>query len=343
MRPNATENACRRASRLLDRGIANTDEERTDMNCEKENEVKTNLFLYLVIATLLFGCQSRETASIDQSAPPPTATDTAVSTTASYDLQFIDTMKRHHQTAVHMAQMAQGKASDAKVKEFARKAVADQTSEIQQLEQWRNQWFPNAPDAHSTQLAGANSMNMDMAHMQNMTGHAFDMMFVDMMIPHHQGAIEMSREALQRSQRQEINSFAQQVIEKQQKEIAELQAWKKSMAMPKSSASNALPDYEPLSAYVNVVKRVESSKVCMVTERVFPADQIPVKVGGKTYFGCCDMCKTQLAENSAKRSAIDPVSKRSVDKADAVIGEDKRGRVYYFENERNLREFTPPV
>lgn len=89
------------------------------------------------------------------------------------------------------------------------------------------------------------------------------------------------------------------------------------------------------------LKRVETKKVCMVNNQVFEKDQIPVAVGGKTYYGCCEMCKTALAEDEAKRTAIDPVSKRKVDKAVAVIGSDKQGRVYYFENETNLRAFTP--
>jgi YHS domain-containing protein len=90
------------------------------------------------------------------------------------------------------------------------------------------------------------------------------------------------------------------------------------------------------------VTRVEAKKVCMINEKVFVDDQIAVPVNGKTYYGCCAMCKTALAEDASKRTATDPVSGKTVDKADAVIGADSIGRVYYFESEANLRAFRPP-
>lgn len=191
----------------------------------------------IALFLLAVACGSPETQSTETAQQTTNATTTAASTTAptsaEYDLQFIDTMTRHHQMAVMMGETAVQKASDAKVKELGRKVVADQKKEIEQLAAWRRQWYANAADAHSMQLPGASSMNMDMSHMQTSSGHDFDMMFVDNMIPHHKGAIEMSRDALQKAQRQELKDFAQQTIDKQEKEIAELEAWKKSMGMKK--------------------------------------------------------------------------------------------------------------
>lgn len=188
--------------------------------------------LTLLTVLVLAACQSRETTTTTTGETTTTAASTS-SESVPYDLQFIDTMTRHHQMAIQMSEMAKDKASDPKVKEFARKIIEDQSMEIKQLEAWREQWFKNAAAAHAMQLAGAASMNMDMSHMQTMSGHQFDMMFFDMMIPHHRGAIEMSREALQKSQRPELKAFAQETIAKQEKEIAELGAWKKSMGTMK--------------------------------------------------------------------------------------------------------------
>lgn len=103
----------------------------------------------------------------------------------------------------------------------------------------------------------------------------------------------------------------------------------------------AAPPYQPFAQMF--VTRVEPKKVCMINEKVFVDDQIPVMVGEKTYYGCCAMCKTALAEDATKRTAVDPVSGKMVDKADAVIGTDVQGRVYYFQSEANLRAFRPPV
>ena len=110
-----------------------------------------------------------------------------------------------------------------------------------------------------------------------------------------------------------------------------------------ASSSASLTSIDPLNVLAIGVRRVEPNKVCMVNERYMADDQIPVNVGGKTYYGCCAMCETALEQDASKRTAIDPVSKRPVDKAGAVIGADEKGRVYYFENERNLHAFTPPA
>lgn len=84
---------------------------------------------------------------------------------------------------------------------------------------------------------------------------------------------------------------------------------------------------------------VPNQKVCMVTNMVFPRDQIPVKQGNKTYYGCCENCKKTLAEDASSRTAIDPVSGKSVDKATAVIAARADGSVVYFQNKKNFEKF----
>lgn len=84
------------------------------------------------------------------------------------------------------------------------------------------------------------------------------------------------------------------------------------------------------------LSRVEPKTVCMVNEQAMGKDQIPVQVEGKTYYGCCEMCKESLAKNADKRTAIDPVSGKAVDKATAVIAAQQDGRVFYFESEATL-------
>jgi YHS domain-containing protein len=86
--------------------------------------------------------------------------------------------------------------------------------------------------------------------------------------------------------------------------------------------------------------RVEAKRVCMVNDTVFPKDQIPVEVAGKTYFGCCAMCKDRLARDASAREANDPVTGKKVDKATAVIGATTDGKVYYFESETSLARFA---
>lgn len=97
----------------------------------------------------------------------------------------------------------------------------------------------------------------------------------------------------------------------------------------------------PAFAQDGTLKTVEAQYVCMVNNTVFDKPQIAVEVDGKTYYGCCPMCKERLAKDASARMAIDPVSAKEVDKASAIIGSSVDGKVYYFENEANLRQFKP--
>jgi YHS domain-containing protein len=90
----------------------------------------------------------------------------------------------------------------------------------------------------------------------------------------------------------------------------------------------------------NSLKRVEAQYVCMINNKFLDKPQIPVTVGGKTYYGCCPMCKAKLEKSAAARTAVDPVSGKQVDKASAVIGAAPDGTVHYFESEANLSAFS---
>ncbi|MBA3440693.1 MAG: DUF305 domain-containing protein [Pyrinomonadaceae bacterium] len=147
---------------------------------------------------------------------------------APYDLQFIDTMTAHHQGAIDMARMAETKAQHAELKTFASRIIEDQQREIGQMKTWRGSWYAGRPQAMNMEMPGMmDSMHgMDMVKMQAATGNDFDFMFLDMMTPHHAGATEMAREALRRAEHPEIKRLAQQIIDAQEKEIAQMNKWK---------------------------------------------------------------------------------------------------------------------
>lgn len=56
-------------------------------------------------------------------------------------------------------------------------------------------------------------------------GDAFDKAFIELMIPHHQGAVDMANLALQHAGHQELKDLAQAIIEAQNEEIAQMHAW----------------------------------------------------------------------------------------------------------------------
>jgi len=86
-------------------------------------------------------------------------------------------------------------------------------------------------------------------------------------------------------------------------------------------------------------KIVPNKQVCMVTNMHFSKPQIPVEQANKTYYGCCENCKATIQKDAASRTAIDPQSKKPVDKATAIIAANGTGDVLYFENKSNFEKY----
>lgn len=84
----------------------------------------------------------------------------------------------------------------------------------------------------------------------------------------------------------------------------------------------------------------QRDRVCMVQDTVMNKPAVPVEHDGKTYYGCCNMCKGTIESDPERYTrATDPVSGKVVDKATAElasVGE----VVYYFESAANREQFA---
>ncbi len=146
---------------------------------------------------------------------------------APYDLQFIDTMTAHHQGAIEMAKMVDGRTQRTELRAFAQKIIADQNKEIEQMKEWREKWFKGAPRAVNMEMPGMmDSMKMDMSKLSNAKDKEFDLAFIEMMIPHHAGATTMAKEAQTKAEHTEIKTLAGNIIKEQEAEIKQMNVWK---------------------------------------------------------------------------------------------------------------------
>ena len=75
------------------------------------------------------------------------------------------------------------------------------------------------------------SMNQMMGSMDNKSGYDFDEAFIDAMIVHHEGAIQMAQQAEHRAQHQEIKDLSKNIISAQTSEIEQMKQWKKAWMM----------------------------------------------------------------------------------------------------------------
>jgi uncharacterized protein (DUF305 family) len=90
-----------------------------------------------------------------------------------------------------------------------------------------------APNAPTTEPSGKQDMMQGgMNHSMSMDlGPAdanYDLRFIDGMTPHHQGAVDMAKEAISKSKRPEIKKLAQDIIAAQNIEIKELKQWRQA-------------------------------------------------------------------------------------------------------------------
>lgn len=155
----------------------------------------------------------------------------------NFDLRFIDGMIPHHQGAVKMAQEALTKSQRPEIKQLAQQIIDAQEKEIAELQSWRKSWYPNqseTPVMYDAQMGHMMPMSQEMrdSMMMNVALGAaddqFDLRFINAMIPHHQGAVEMANQALQNSDRPEIKTLAQNIISSQQQEISQMEQWRKA-------------------------------------------------------------------------------------------------------------------
>jgi uncharacterized protein (DUF305 family)/predicted small secreted protein len=59
-----------------------------------------------------------------------------------FDKAFIGAMIPHHQSAIEMANVAEENTNNPRIRELAKNIVSAQQREIGQMEQWRNEWYP---------------------------------------------------------------------------------------------------------------------------------------------------------------------------------------------------------
>lgn len=139
------------------------------------------------------------------------------------DNDFAALMKAHHLGAIEMAQAEVAGGTDPEIKAMAQKMMDDQQREVAE--------FNTFLSGHTAHGGGDAFFKEAMKHMDNMKmdmdhSGSVDKQFVQMMIPHHQSAIDMAQAYLKAgAHEQKLKKMAENIIRTQQEEIKRLQAW----------------------------------------------------------------------------------------------------------------------
>lgn len=213
--------------------------------------MKRNLSLSalgVAAAVALAGCGS-STESITPADEPSistqettTSTDAGTEVSAEHndaDVLFAQMMIPHHQQAVEMSDMMLAKDNiSPEITELATQIKDAQGPEINTMTSWLEEWdAPAMPeggmegyDMGSMDGAdGMGSMNgmMDddqMAELDAAEGDDATRIFLESMIEHHNGAVDMAEEEIDNGENPEAIALAETIVETQQAEIQEMEA-----------------------------------------------------------------------------------------------------------------------
>ena len=147
------------------------------------------------------------------------------------DHDFAMMMKSHHQAAVDMAQAELESGKNEELKKMAQKIIDAQKKEISELDSFLDKhknpeknYDPAMKDEGFSKVMNQNmTMMMDMPKMDHKS--TTDEHFVQMMIPHHQGAVQMAEGFVQFGKDPVLISIAKKMIADQKMEIEQFKKW----------------------------------------------------------------------------------------------------------------------
>ncbi|WP_010204905.1 DUF305 domain-containing protein [Salinibacterium sp. PAMC 21357] len=168
----------------------------------------------------LTGCTTSMTDSTQN--PDSSATESVtVADANSSDVMFTTMMIPHHEQAVEMADMVLMKEGiDQRVLTLARDVKAAQAPEIALMNSWLNDWGVEVDSGMAGMDQGDGMMSdSDMTDLESASGVEASRLFLEQMILHHEGAIDMALLEVEAGQNSAAVELAQQVIDAQTGEI----------------------------------------------------------------------------------------------------------------------------
>ena len=167
------------------------------------------------------------TARAASSVPPSTAPGSGDHVDA--DVMFAVMMVPHHLQALEMADLVPSRSTDPEVLALARQVKAAQQPEIEEMTSWLGAWGASPEIGHEEDHDGHEGSDGVMTADQvrelgTLTGPAFDRRWLELMIRHHEGAVDMAEEVVRSGRHAPTRRLATGIIGSQQAEVARMRA-----------------------------------------------------------------------------------------------------------------------
>jgi uncharacterized protein (DUF305 family) len=167
----------------------------------------------------------------------------------SVDAGFARDMSRHHLQAVEMANLAAGRSTDPEVLLLAFDIASTQTNQAGRMQGWLTLWglpltsgdtmgwmddaamsghdmsghdMPSSGSADGAVMPGM-ATEAELAQLRSLSGTPFDVMFLQLMIRHHQGGLEMAQYGQQHAGEAVVRGLARSIAETQTAETTTME------------------------------------------------------------------------------------------------------------------------
>jgi uncharacterized protein (DUF305 family) len=155
---------------------------------------------------------------------------------SAVDIGFARDMATHHQQAVTMAAYVRDTSTDPEIVTLAYDIESSQTAQMGEMTGWLDTWNLTRYDANPMRWMGAahashvvNGLMPGMATPAQMTrlmslhGKALDVLFLQLMIHHHQGGLPMAQLAEQNASESYVRTLAGHIAAGQSAEIVTME------------------------------------------------------------------------------------------------------------------------
>ena len=135
------------------------------------------------------------------------------------ELDYMVRMIPHHQEAVDSARVLRERTERSQMRGFAEEIITTQTREIEQMEAWLAQWYPE----HNRDF----DYQPMMRDYSGLSGNELDLAFLQDMIPHHMAAVMMSQQLLSQAdiEHRQLEELAAGIRRTQSQEIRQMSLW----------------------------------------------------------------------------------------------------------------------
>jgi uncharacterized protein (DUF305 family) len=142
------------------------------------------------------------------------------------DVAFATNMIPHHQQAVDLSAMVPDRSTKTDLVALAQQISAEQQPEISVMKVFLVQWNEN-PDTNSGHAGHGDTMQgmvdaATMTKLESLNGQEFDKLWLESMIGHHQGAIEMAKAEIANGDNMDAKNLAKNIVTTQEAEIGQM-------------------------------------------------------------------------------------------------------------------------